>query len=72
MLKSRRSRRVSHQFIAAVKFAGRPAYKIALEADLSPSMLSKLMTGAEPVRPNDRRILAVARVLGLAADQCFE
>ena len=68
---SRAWRPISREFIAAVKLAGRPAYRIALEAGLHPSTLSKLMSGAEPASLNDRRVLAVARVLGLRPEDCF-
>jgi hypothetical protein len=63
---------LSRQFIEAVKLAPRPAYRIAHDAGLHPATLSKLLTGAERVRPEDPRVLAVARVLGIDADRCFE
>jgi hypothetical protein len=64
-------RPISRKFIVAVKLADRPAYRIAIESGLHPSVLSKIMTGAERVTPNDRRVLAVARVLGLRPEECF-
>ncbi len=64
-------RPLSRKFIAAVKLADRPAYRIAIEAGLHPSTLSRLMHGAERVAPNDRRVLAVANVLGLSPGECF-
>jgi hypothetical protein len=64
--------RVSRKFIEAVKLANRPAYRIAWEADLHPVLLSKLIHGADKVYPRDRRILRVARILGLKPEECFE
>jgi len=66
------SLKLSRHFVAAIKLAEEPAYKIAVKAKIHPSMLSKLLHGAERIRPEDRRVLAVARVLGLSPDDCFE
>ena len=62
---------LSREFVIAVKLADRPMYRIALQAKIHPSTLSKIITGAEPVAANDWRVLAVAKVLGLAPKQCF-
>ncbi len=63
---------VSRRFVEAVKLAPRRAYKIAQEAGLHPSTLSKILNGIDPVRPNDPRVIAVANVLGLPPWECFE
>jgi hypothetical protein len=63
--------KVSHKFIAAVKLAGRPAYRIAWEAELHPVLLSKIISGYERIRPNDGRVIAVGKVLGLPPGECF-
>jgi len=65
-------RSLSRHFIEAVKLNPRPAYQIAHDAGLHPATLSKLVSGAERVRKDDARVLAVARVLGLDAASCFE
>lgn len=64
--------KVSKRFIEAVKLANRPAYKIAWEAGLHPVILSKILHGYDRVWPNDRRVIAVAKVLNLKPDDCFE
>jgi hypothetical protein len=63
---------VSSQFIAAVKLAKQRSYQIAHAADMHPSTLSRLITGAELAKPGDPRVLRVAEVLGLAPEECFE
>ena len=63
--------RVSKKLIAAIKLADQPAYKIAQKAGIESSTLSKLLHGNGKVWPHDRRILAVAKVLGLAPEDCF-
>lgn len=63
---------VSREFIVAVKLSKQRAYEIAHQAGLHPSTLSKLVCGIEEVHPGDRRALAVARVLGLRPEDCFE
>jgi len=63
---------VSRQFIEAVKLAPRRAYRIAQEAGLHPTTLSKIVNGIEPTHSNDPRVLAVAKVLELDPEKCFE
>ena len=63
---------LSRRFIEAVKLSPVPAYKIAHAAGLHPATLSKLLSGAERVRPQDVRVKAVGQVLGLAPEQCFD
>jgi hypothetical protein len=63
---------LSRDFIVAVKMADQPAYRIAIQAGLHPSTLSRLLHGAERIAPNDRRIHAVAKVLGLRPSTCFD
>ena len=64
--------KVSKRFFEAVKLADRPAYKIAWEAGLHPVILSKILHGYDRVWPNDRRVIAVGKVLGLQPAECFE
>ena len=63
---------ISKRFIAAIKLGRTPAYEIAHRAALHPATLSKIISGAEHIKPNDHRVLAVAKVLGLKPDECFE
>jgi transcriptional regulator with XRE-family HTH domain len=65
------SMRPSRAFLVALKLGPRPAWKVAREAGVSPTTLSRLVSGYSRTRPNDPRLLAVARVLGLSADQTF-
>jgi hypothetical protein len=62
---------ISRDFKVAVKLADKPAWKIALQAGVNPSVLSKIMSGALMVKSNDKRVLAVAGVLRLDPKQCF-
>jgi hypothetical protein len=64
--------RVSNRFIAAVKLSKTRAYRLANQAEIHPSVLSKWLNGAERVRPNDARVIAVGRAVGLTPDQCFQ
>jgi hypothetical protein len=59
---------VSRLFVERVKLSSSRAYQIAHQAGLHPATLSKLVTGAERPRPNDHRVIAVGRVLGLSPD----
>jgi hypothetical protein len=63
---------LSQKLIHAVKLSERKAYRIAHEAGLHPSTLSSLLNGIEKVKTNDKRVIAVGRVLGISADECFQ
>ena len=62
---------VNQKLVAAVKLSGKRGYRIAHEAGLHPTTLSRILTGAERVKSNDVRVLAVAEVLGMKPDDCF-
>ena len=62
---------VSKKFVAAVKLAPLKSYRLAQEAGLHPSTLSRIINGIDLTHPNDPRVLAVAAVLGLPPDECF-
>jgi hypothetical protein len=64
--------RISREFVIAVKLHQLPAYKLAQLARVNPNTLSKILNHAEPVREFDERVLAVASVLNLPAESCFE
>ena len=63
---------ISETFKIAVKTSPHKSYEIAHQANLHPSMLSKIVNGIELVKEDDQRVLAVARVLGLNPDECFQ
>jgi transcriptional regulator with XRE-family HTH domain len=55
----------------AVYMSPRRAYQIAQEAGMDPSTLSKWMCGISKPRPNDKRVIAVCKVLGVDPDEIF-
>jgi hypothetical protein len=63
---------LSRQFIETLKLHPEPAYRIAWRAGVHPATLSKLIHGAERIRQNDERIVAVGRELGLSPGDCFD
>lgn len=63
---------VSQKLRVAIKLNEQPAYKLAQKAGLDPSTLSKLLCGIIPVKPNDARIIAVGRIVGVSEHDCFE
>jgi hypothetical protein len=64
--------KVSRKFIEALKLGDQRSYKIAWQAGLSPSTLSKLVNGIEKVKPNDPRVISAGRILGLKPNECIE
>ena len=63
---------ISNKFKIAIKLSDKPAYKIAQEVGMDPNVLSKMLCGIIKVKRNDKRVLRVARVLGLKPEECFE
>jgi hypothetical protein len=64
--------RVSRRLIEAVKLFDKPAYQIAILAELRAETLSKLLHGALPLRLGDPRVLAIAKVVGVAPEAAFQ
>ena len=63
---------ISQKLKAAIKLSPVPAYKIAQEAGLDPSTLSKMICGIIRIKPDDIRIVRVGQILGVQPDECFE
>ena len=63
---------VSRLLFNAVRLDRRRAYRIAQAAGLHPSTLSRLVNGIERVKPNDSRVIAIGRVLGIPPVECFD
>jgi len=63
---------ISKRLIAAVKLNNRRAYEIAHDAGIHPSTLSRIICGIEKVKDEDRRVIAVGKILGLSEAECFE
>jgi hypothetical protein len=63
---------ISKTMKAAIKLGETPAYRIAQRAGIDPTTLSKIMCGIIKVKKNDPRVIAVGRVLGIPADECFD
>lgn len=62
---------ISENFINAIKLNKKRAYKIAQEAGVHPSTLSKILNGIVQVNVGDARVAAIGKVLGLKARDCF-
>ena len=63
---------LSQRLISAIKLSSEPAYRLAIRNGLEPTVLSKMIHGAKRVKPNDPRIRAIGRSLGLKPAECFE
>lgn len=63
---------ISRRFIERLKLSSIPQYKIAIQANVHPSLLSKWITGAQPARDGDARLIYIGKLLGLQPDDVFE
>ena len=64
--------RVSQQFVAAVRGADEPGYRLALRGGLPPNSFSSLLRGRPFGRIVRQRVAAVGASLGLAPALCTE
>jgi len=64
--------KLSRKLIIALKTGPQRMYRVAQEAGVSPTSLSKLINGIAPVQENDPRIIRVGKVLGLSTRELFE
>jgi len=64
--------KISERFWIAVKTSRMKGYEIANHAGIHPATLSKLLWEVNAARPDDPRVIAVGKVLGLSPDECFE
>ena len=62
---------LSKEFRTRLALSDEPHYLIATRAHVHPSTLSKLLHGAEPVRPDDPRVIRVGEQIGLSPTECF-
>ncbi len=63
---------LSKKFRIEVKLNDFPAYRLAQMAGINPNELYKLMSGISQVKYGDPRIVAVGKILGLTAEDCFQ
>jgi len=63
--------KISQELYEALRLSKRNHYEIAQEVGVHPSVLSKILNGAEPLRPNDPRVVRVGRVLGISRKSLF-
>jgi hypothetical protein len=63
---------MTKQLITALKLGPEPQYRVAMRAGLHPATLSRLVHGAEQVRERDERVLRVALLVGVGADEALE
>jgi hypothetical protein len=63
---------ISKKFVKTIKLHDKRAYEIANEAGIHQTKLSHIMNGVCTVEPGDINVLAVAKVIGLSPEDCFE
>lgn len=63
---------ISSKLKNAIKLSPEKAYVIARKAGILPCTLSKIINNIDPIRKGDSRVIAVGRILGVPADECFE
>ena len=50
---------------------GEQQYKIAIRADVHPSLLSHILNGSIRLQPGDLRVLKIAAAVGVPPDEAF-
>lgn len=64
--------RATRAAIVAVKLHRLRAYELAQRAGLDDTMLSRWIRGRRGLAPEDRRLIRLARLLGLRPEECVE
>lgn len=64
--------RVSARFVKAIKQSDKKQYELAQAAGVRTDVLSRIIGGYEPLKPNDPRVLRLGKVLKLKRSQLFE
>ena len=63
---------ISKKLKNAVKLSDLRSYEIAQRAGIHPATLSQLINEIVPVKLSDPRVIAVGRIFGFAAEECFD
>jgi hypothetical protein len=63
---------VSKKLCVKAKLSPLKGYEIAHLAGIHPSTLSKIICGIDKAEHGDSRVIAVGRILGISAEECFE
>ena len=62
---------VSEKFRNAVREWRPKQYELAWKAGIHPVTLSQIVTGYIRPKPNDQRVLRIAKIIGLSPSECF-
>ena len=62
---------VSHKLRVAIKLSSERQYRLAHQIDVHPSVLSAWLNGITDPRSDEPRIIALGRLVGVRADECF-
>ena len=63
---------ISKKLLTEIKLSSTPAYRLAQKAEIDPSTLSKMVCGIIKIKPEDKRVVRVGRLLGFEPEECFE
>jgi len=64
--------RLSKRLKEALRFCDEPLWKLAASVNLHPSALSRYLHDRHEIRRKDKRLLKLARRLGVPKDEAFE
>ena len=54
---------ISREFKTAIWLSGKPQWRIAQEASVSESVLSRLVNGRENAKPGDKRLIRISKII---------
>lgn len=59
-------------FIERLKLWHEPQYKVAIQAEVHPGLLSKWVIGAQQAKNGDPRLIRIGQILGLKPEEVFD
>ncbi len=63
---------LSEKLRVAIKTSRERQYRLAQRAQVDPTVLSAWINGVRAPRQGDQRVVAIGRLVGVPADQCFD
>lgn len=62
---------ISEKFRQAARISETPLYRLALQCDIPPGSIYKVIRGIASANPEDPKIIALGKLLGLKPRECF-
>ena len=63
--------KISPKLVGALRMKHKQMYRLAFRVGMHPTTLSKILNGIQHVRPGDKRLVRLGRLLGITPEELF-